>query len=842
MLEKLNLAGFENPGVLYLVPLVWIASLGLAWRSRAPLAARPRALTALLRATVASALLVTLAAPYSRVDYHDPVRWIVVRDQSGSRASSADADDALLARLAALEGDAASVVEIPFDVDARPPDDGALGVDASAPQRALNRARESVRPDRRNRIVVLTDGRFSRHLLERDWPPLGATPAAVYHANPGTSDAPDPRARALRIPGRVDAGERFVVEARYTSDRPVSGALRVNGLGVEVPPRPLRLDGATDAFVSLELGPLTAGEYTLRVDLAADDDREPRNNTLVSRLTVGAAPRVLIVDDPARDGGPVKTALEAQGIACTVASDVAPGVLDAVRAVVLRNREARPSAAALVSIRAFVDRGGGLVVLGGPSGSGLYGWVDTPIDETLPVRPLPPPPPPTPDEPAESEDPDPPEVPDRDPVVKRSDGPSSTIAMVLLIDASGSMNQIVGGDTIKPIAYAREAAIAAAEKLRPHDRIGVIGFNAEVATIVPLATVGTRRAEIARRIASIRAGGGTAFLPPLRAAMRALADERARVKHVILLTDGARLDHERNLEAKFEDLMGRMVDRKITVTAVAIGADAETPFLAKLVRWNGRERGLHAQVAPREIPEIFTLEVDALLTRIGDDKTDGPEVDPKSLPEVDTPPTPDRTPPPDRPTETDDGGQAEPLPTQREPIPVRRAQPHPLLAPELDPLPPLHGVDRSEARQLAWVAAETENGVPVITTGRFGLGHVAAFAFDAGGAWSPDWVAWPAFSSVLAETVRFVGRPAPAAGRDRRAGRAHPPELDRTGTDAFGIARLERVLDARPLPTLAAGPWPGEPRRSREEPMPPYLLLLAPLLFAIEIAIRRLAS
>ncbi len=834
MLEKLNLAGFENPAVLYLVPLVWIASFGLAWRSRAPLAARPRFVTALLRAIVATALLVTLAAPYARVPYHDPVRWIVVRDRSASRDASTEADDALIARLAALDDADASVVEIPFA------DDGASDTDASAPQRALGRAREAIRPDRRNRIVVLTDGRFSRHLLARDWPTLGATAADVYHASPGARGAPDPRARALRLPGRIDAGERFVVEARYATDRPVAGTVRVHGLGVEIPPQPLRLDGVTDAFVTLELGPLAAGDYTLRVDFACDDDREPRNNALVSRLTVGAAPRVLIVDDPARDGGPIKAALEAQGIVCTVAPDVAPGVLDGVRAVVLRNRESRPSAAALVSIRTFVDRGGGLVVFGGPSGDGLYGWAETPIDELLPLRPLPPPPPPTPEKPEEAEDPDPPEVPDRDPVVKKSDGPSSTIAMMLLIDASGSMKQKDRGDSIAAIAYAREAAIAAAEKLRPHDRIGVIGFNAEVATIVPIGPVGTRRTEIARRIASIRAGGGTAFLPPLRAAMQALADERARVKHVILLTDGSRLDHELNLEAKFEDLMGRMVDRKITVTAVAIGADAETPFLAKLVRWNGRERGLHAQVAPREIPEIFTLEVDALLTRIGDDKTDVPDVDPKSLPEVDATPTPDRTPPPDRPT--DDGGQADPMPPKRDPIPVRRAQPHPLLAPAIDPLPPLHGVDRAEARQLAWIAAETDAGTPVITTGRFGLGHVAAFSFDGGGAWSPSWVEWPSFSSVVAETVRFVGRAAPTATRDERAGRVHAPELDRTGTDPFGIARLERVLDARPLPRLVRGPWPGEPGRTRDEPMPPYLLLLAPLLFAIEIGIRRLAS
>src|SRR5690606_3976582 len=104
------------------------------------------------------------------------------------------------------------------------------------------------------------------------------------------------------------------------------------------------------------------------------------------------------------------------------------------------------------------------------------------------------------------------------------------LAIALVIDRSGSMS----GEKME---LAKDAAKATAELLGAEDLLSVIAFDDQPTSVVHIQRA-SNRARIASDIARLRAGGGTKIYPALREAYEQLASAQAKVKHVILLTDG----------------------------------------------------------------------------------------------------------------------------------------------------------------------------------------------------------------------------------------------------------------------------------------------------------------
>ena len=125
------------------------------------------------------------------------------------------------------------------------------------------------------------------------------------------------------------------------------------------------------------------------------------------------------------------------------------------------------------------------------------------------------------------------------PPPRRDDG---SIALFLVIDKSGSMD-LYRSDVSK-MAMAREAAIRSVEALRPNDTLGVIAFDNRVQWAIPPVKI-TKPGDLTdaqTAIGRIRADGGTSIYPALEEAYKAAAASDARLKHIILLTDGQSFD------------------------------------------------------------------------------------------------------------------------------------------------------------------------------------------------------------------------------------------------------------------------------------------------------------
>jgi len=130
-------------------------------------------------------------------------------------------------------------------------------------------------------------------------------------------------------------------------------------------------------------------------------------------------------------------------------------------------------------LRGYVrDYGGGLIAVGGDQAFTPGGYHGTALEEILPVW---------------SE--------------RAGNHPKPTLAMVLVLDCSGSMEG-------KSIELAKQAIRRAVDMLSPRDQIGVLAFEDKSWWVSPLHAC-TDKEQILGRIGTIAAGGETDMYPPL---------------------------------------------------------------------------------------------------------------------------------------------------------------------------------------------------------------------------------------------------------------------------------------------------------------------------------------
>ena len=323
-------------------------------------------------------------------------------------------------------------------------------------------------------------------------------------------------------------------------------------------------------------------------------------------------------------------------------------------------------------MRTYVqDLGGGFIMLGSENSFGLGGYYKTVIEEMLPVR-------------TDTE--------------KKKETPS--LAIVLVIDKSGSMGGL-------KIELAKEAARATVELLGRRDQVGLIAFDGSPHWIAEMHPASDKY-YLSDQIASLSAGGGTNLYPALQQAYFALTETSARLKHVIVLSDG------HSQQGDWYGIVNSMRAERMTVSTVGIGSGADMNLLSNIANWGGG-RDYFTQ-DPYSIPQIFAKEtVSASKSAI---------VDEPFIPQI------------IKPTQVLQGIQLE-------------------LAPFL------LGYVVTQPKPTAEVFLVSDRGDPVLAGWQYGLGKVVAFTSDAKARWAVDWLEWPGFGKFWAQLVRDTMRKSP---------------------------------------------------------------------------------
>jgi Mg-chelatase subunit ChlD len=585
-----------------------------------------------------------------------------------------------------------------FPVDARPAVEDlgpAPDADATDIGSAIDLAARMLPGEGARRVVLLSDGAENRG-------DAAAAARAAHQAGVVIDVVPvvpsvtqDVSVESVTAPQEAHVGEVYEVRAVLRATAPAEAVVALSRDGVPVAVRRVTL-AAGELVIPFSETATRAGAVRYRVDIDASPGAVPQNKHGEALVIVRDEPRVLFV---AAAPTPLPQWLRGQGLRVDVRTPEAVPAhlagLAAYRSVVLDDVSALDlSKAQQETIRAFVGTaGGGLVVIGGGHSFGVGGYAGTPLEDALPVS-----------------------------MDVRQTMALPTVAIVLVIDTSGSMDAF--GTELAKEELAKEIASSVIDLLGEHDQIGVITFDQEFRWLVP-PTEARERARVLDQIARLRAGGGTLMYPPLRAAHEFLRRSPAKIRHVIVLSDGL------TDPGDFRGVAAAMVRDRVTLSTVAIGRDADLEFMRNLARWGGGRTYVAKDLY--SVPKIFTAE--ALMAV-------------RSF-------------------------------IVEEPVALARRGEGPTIA-GLSPPPPIRGYVATAPKAHSEVALVSPRGDPVLASWRFGLGRAVAVTTDDGLRWTATWATWGDAARFWSQAVRWT------LG-DEGAGLRVVAAVDRDGTSVHAV-------------------------------------------------------
>jgi len=527
------------------------------------------------------------------------------------------------------------------------------------------------------RIVIVGDGQETHGQLAHAARRAGAS-GVVLESGPLPGPA-RPDARVVRLvsnKSRSHEGATFELTAELESTIKGPATVKLYENGIEVEQRKVEFDGTLKPQVlKFERAPEVRNDYNYLVKIEdVKDDSIAENNAETALVQVTGEPRLLYIAGEPSEAHYLKAAVEREGITLEQRTPQEfPRTLNELAgydAIVLSDVPAHQlTEKGMAMIREYVDReGGGLVMIGGKQSFGVGGYYRTPIEEILPVKM---------------------KAPDKE--------EKYATALALVIDRSGSMQG-------QKIEICKSAAVATVDLLSRKDYITVVTFDSSSRVWVPIRRV-TSKTAINSTISSINASGGTNAYPGMSDGYKQLQRVTAKVKHMIVLSDG------QTRGTGYRELAAQMKAKGITTSAVAVGAGAQIAQMKTIADAGGGK--FYQTLDPSNIPKIFTQDA---MTHMG-----------RLIREVEF------------------------QPTGEEPHPMLRGLP-------AESLPKLDGYVKTTRRSHAQSPLAAVGGDPLLAHWQYGLGKVTAFTSDAKSRWAYRWLSWPGYNQFWAQIMRETAR------------------------------------------------------------------------------------
>lgn len=492
-------------------------------------------------------------------------------------------------------------------------------------------------------------------------------------------------------PDAIPAGQKFDVKVlvKSTSDRAGTVELQDNG----------RLAGKQDVqlkqgdnLITFPVQPSDEGFHTWTAKVISVDDRYTENNAASSFTFLRKPPTVLIVAGSPADATPLKTALEASNVrADVVAPDLMPHQdenLTKYDAVVLANA----SAAAVglegqEALKRYVkDLGRGLVMLGGDLSYGAGGYLRSPIEDALPVS-----------------------------MDVRTSEQRASLALAFVTDKSGSMGRCHCGGSqqfnpsmrtefgVSKVEIAKQAISKAASVLNSNDRVGVVAFDDSPQWLVDMQDMrNLGNGVLEEDLKPLSAEGGSNLYSGLQQAVDKLKNTDAKLKHIILVSDGW------TRQGDFTGLLNEMDAQNITLSTVGAGQGAGDVLKQLADKGGGR---YYPAEDVSTVPDVFLKETVRL--------TGSYYIE--------------------------------------QPFKPLMAKYSPILK-GLDPasFPSLLGYNGSTLKPNAEEIVKSPAGDPILAQWQYGLGRSVAWTPDVKGRWATEWVKWPLFAQFAGQLVSWT--------------------------------------------------------------------------------------
>ncbi|MEZ4462315.1 MAG: VWA domain-containing protein, partial [bacterium] len=547
-----------------------------------------------------------------------------------------------------------------------------LGTDASS---ALRMAYGLFPQDHLKRVVLISDGNQTRGDLLGESIRARAYGIRVYNAEIPFEPRKEVLIRGLQFPDELKVGEPFTMVARIFSNHKVSVDLQLWQNDYKDGAQTVELEpGVTEVTFKTEV--YEAGFRTFRLEMKVNgEDHFAGNNTFVYSTNVRGKPRILYIEGEMRARLYLERALRNESFEVETRGPMGvPTTLDEFASYDLVLLSDVPAMYLSQEQMKLIDRytkelGGGFIMAGGESSYGPGGYFGTYIEKVLPVD-------------FDSE--------------KKRDTP--TLALMLLIDKSGSMT----GDKIE---LAKDAAKATVEILQKNDKVGVGAFDDGVMPLVRMQSA-SNRARILSDIGRLAPSGGTNIAAALQYGFENLAITPAKVKHIILLTDG-----HSDTQNIFTEIIPALRLESITVSTVAVGSGADATTLRRIAEGGGGR--YYFTNDPYNVPRIFMKET-SMVSRSS-------MVEEPFRPKV-----------------------------------VKRAQA--IEGIDFATAPYLLGYVSTKLKPQAELILQSDYKEPILARWRNGLGKVVAFTSDLKNRWAVEWVRWPGYAKFWAQLIRDTMR------------------------------------------------------------------------------------
>ena len=548
---------------------------------------------------------------------------------------------------------------------------------------ALKRAIASLPNDTHRRIVLLSDGIHNAGgtRLEDYLPLLSASNVEIATIPLDTlKDAV--RVVQLQAPTQIRKGQRFEMNAVIKTDGSLPKVpATLYHEGALIGTFEWTLSSGTHSL-SLPVPPVSEERnhrYELKLDVS---DEILENNRVYGVVKIQGKPRILYVEEDTTQTAHLKTVLEENSfdVEDTTPEEMPTDLIElrSSDSIILSNVSADVlSSEHLQSIENYVrDLGHGLVVIGGEHAYGPGGYTDTALERVLPVEMTP----------REQKD---------------------TVAIVFVLDTSGSMANYVGGQRRK-IDLAIAGISAGIDNLEDDDVAGFISFSVGM----DVSELTSDRPVLLQAVSRLKPAGGTTLMAEaVDKAVEILEADDAKRKHIVLLSDGKSDD----TKSDFLKLAERIAKARISITAIAIG-DANEELLTQLTETNdGR------MVPVKNIQELPTVLTEAVRE------------------------------------------------TQRyivqEPFQPVIAVPSEPIVEGIGTPPELHGYVATTGKDTAQVFIRSHKDEPVLAGWNIGLGKSVAWTSDVKSAWAKEWIPWRNFGKFWGQVVDWT-LPTTDAGAD----------------------------------------------------------------------------
>ncbi len=531
------------------------------------------------------------------------------------------------------------------------------------------------------RLVLITDGSENEGSMNLAATTLKGGDVELYTIamEDSVSGSREVYIDGLQLPAVVHVGDHYNVSVSVTSNVETNAVLSLYSGRVFKGQQQIRLNKGNNQFVFedvCEAG--TIAEYKAVIE--PEEDTIVVNNTYVNFSEIKSALTVLLIEGTTGEGKEFEKVLKAANIAYDTISPAAAPItlseLNKYKAVMTLNVHYDDMRTGFVDVlESYVkDYAGGYICIGGDNSFALGNYRGTKLEAMLPVN-----------------------------MDLQGEKEVPKMAMTFVIDQSGSMTTpSQNGGSVTGLDLAKQAAVAGVDALRGQDEAGVLAFDDKYNWVVSPQLV-TDPEDLKDKIRTIGYGGGTSIYPAFQEAYLKTLPSDAKLKHIVLLTDG------QDGFNQYDDLLQRINAAGITVSTVAVGAESDQDTLSKIAKACGG-RYYYTDVN-NAIPRIFAQEVYL--------STNTYLLNEEFYPTI--------------------------------------TSNHEILTDVLDEgCPALMGYIASTPKMTADVILQSDREDPILSTWQYGLGRTVAWNSDGNNVWTAQYATWDNYPILWSNIIHYV--------------------------------------------------------------------------------------